>query len=63
MTFFLVLSFRILVRRSNSSPKSVVGAILGLSRNPSLRSRILCGILPWNTRLGSQSILEWYVAL
>ena len=63
MTLFLVLSYSILVLRSNSSAKSVVGGALGLNRNPSLWSRILCGTLPWNTRLGSQSILEWYVVL
>ena len=63
MTFFLVLSYRVSVLRSNSSAKSVVGAILGLNRKPSLWSRILCGTQPSITRLGSQSILEWYVVL
>ena len=63
MTFSMVLSYRILVLRSSSSAKSVVGAALGLNRNPSLWSRIMCGSLPWNTRLGSQSILEWYVVM
>ena len=60
---FLVLSFRFLVLRSNSSAEFVVCVALGLNRNPSLWSEILCGTLPWNTRLGSQSILEWYVVL
>ena len=41
MAFFLVLSCSILVLRSKSSAKSVVGAALGLNRNPSLWSRIL----------------------
>ena len=63
MKFFLVLSNRILVFRSMCSAKSVVAAMLGLNCNPSLRSRILCGTLPWNTRLGSHSILEWYIVL
>ena len=60
---FLVLSYRLLVLRSISSAKSVVGVVLGLNRNPGLWSRISCGTLPWNTRLRSQSILEWYVVL
>ena len=55
MTFFLVFSYRIWVLRSNSSAKLVLGAVLGLNRNPSLWSKILCGTLPWNARLGSQS--------
>ena len=63
MTFFLALSYSILVLRSNSSAKSEVGAALGLNRNPSLSSGILCGTLPWITRLSSKSILEWYVVL
>ena len=63
MTFFLVLSYSILVLRSNSSAKFVVGAILGLNSKTSLWSRILCGTLLWYIWLGSQSILEWYVVL
>ena len=63
MTFFLFLSYRILILRSNSSAMSVVGAMLGFTLNPGLWSGIICGTLPWNTRLGSQPILEWYVVL
>ena len=36
MTFFFVLSNRILVLRKCSSAKSAVGAILGLNLHPSL---------------------------
>ena len=36
MTFFLVLSYKILVLRSNSAAKCVVGAIFGLNCIPSL---------------------------
>ena len=46
LTFFLVLSYKVLVLRSNSPAKSVVGAMLGLNPYPSLRSKILCGTLP-----------------
>ena len=58
-TFFLVLSDKNLVLRSNSSARSVVGAILGLNCSLGLCSRMLCGTLPLNTRLDSQSIGDW----
>ena len=47
MTFFLVLTYSILVLRSKSSAKSVVVAVLGLNLNPSVVQNMgLChGIL------------------